>query len=1329
MTEQKHSTLYPLTSPQREIWFHQILHEGIPLYNIGGYVKIPGAINPVLFEQAVNLLVQKHDTLRTMLTEAADEDGVPMQTYAEKLAVTVPMRDFSTKDNPHKSAMAWMQQRFIEPFELTGQPLFRYDLVKISEDYYYWLLQYHHLIIDGYGVGLLYRSMAEIYTHIANGQTPNLHNPSYVSFINNDRAYVKSETFEKQRRYWLSLFPTLPEPLFSPRYHFHNTEKLIGSGCEVLYLQRSFYNRLNALAKQHNATLFHLLLGALYVYFTRTTQHKDFAIGLPVLNRANAQFKKTAGLFTCVNPTLFNFGFDISFVELLQLINKTLKANYRHQRFPVSEINREVGLGQERSQLFDINLSYENFDDDACFAGIYGQFIPLLHHYGQTPLMIFVRDYLIQSAVKLDLVFNLAYFNAGDIKALQARFVTILEAVLKDSISPIHTLPVMTEQEVQQLQAWNQTETDYPKDQTIVDLFQAQVEKTPENIAVVFEEQAISYQVLNTKANQLAHYLMTLEVGAETLVGICVERSLEMVIGLLGILKAGSAYVLFEPNLPEERLVSIITDSHLSILFVDYLRKSCPHTCRQLIVSDVLWINEHDYSPNVSLSSDDQAYIIYTSGTTGIPKGAIITHRALMNYVHWLKTECHLGPKDSATWHAPVNFDGGYACLWGMLLLGGTLHVINDEKRKDSQQMVDYLIHHKISFLKIIPSFFSLLLQVEDASGRPQLAKANTLKLLHIGGEKIEANQVACFIEGGSNTRIFNHYGPAEATIGSIVYPIKPQQIDGFLKQPIIGHPIANTQIHILDKNNQPQPIGIPGELCIAGSCLASGYLNRPELSKEKFIEIELFGKHQRIYKTGDLARWLPNGNIEYLGRLDHQVKLRGFRIELSEIEVSLNQHQAVEEAVVVLIKDDGNPRLAAYVTLAMPIDDVASVLRTWLKTRLPDYMLPASVIVLDKLPLTPNGKIDRKALPAPEAFNSNKHYQAPRDTVELQLAQIWEKVLKVRPIGISDNFFELGGHSLLAVRLMAQIEQQFNKHLSLAALFQNATIEQLANQLRLQTDAWSSLVAIQSNGRRPPFFCVPGVGGNVLYFYELAHHLGPEQPFYALQAVGLSGKSAPFTSIEEMATHYIKELQTIQPQGPYRLGGHSFGGLVAFEMSLQLQKQGHEIAFLGIFDMKAPPFNTQGVKWNETQWLHKVALFIERELGQKLEFDYETLQSLDADAQLDYLNKQLKKADCLPPNAPLTQLRGLVNVFKANSQIHYMPKGVTKTPITLFKAEQARTDVFENEPTCGWHKFSDNSVSVQILPGDHFSMMKKPQVQILAAQLKEGLEQALVVN
>jgi len=1047
MTETQYS-LHPLTSPQREIWYDQILHEGVPLYNIGGYVKIPGVIDTVLFEQAVNLLVQKHDTLRTMLTEVQDEDGVPMQTYAEKLAVTVPMRDFSTKANPHEAAMAWMQQRFIEPFELMGQPLFRYDLVKISDDNYYWLLQYHHLIIDGYGVALLNRSLAEIYTQLANEQIPNLDSHSYISFIENDRAYVESAIFDKQRQYWLSKYPTPPEPLLSPRYRSNYTDKLIGSDCEVLYLPRDFYNCLNELAKQHDATLFHLLLGALYVYFTRTAQRDDFAIGLPVLNRANAKFKKTAGLFTGVSPTLFNFGKDLSFAELLQQINKTLKANYRHQRFPVSEINREVGLGLERSQLFDINLSYENHDNTMSFSGINGQLIPVLHHHEQTPLMIFVRDFHTQHDIEFDFVFNLAYFNTADIKALQARFVTILKAVLKDSISPIYTLPIMTEQESWQLQTWNDTATDFPKNQTIIDLFEQQVEKTPDNIAVVFETQELSYEELNRKANQVAHYLMTLGVKPEVLVGICIERSIEMVIGLLGILKAGGAYVPIDPSYPPARISYMLEDSATPVLLTqNHLKKQLPELKPECVV---VYLDEVDFAvqetenPDVNRHIEDLAYVIYTSGSTGKPKGTLLTHKSLSNYLQWAVQYYSVANGNGAPIQSSIAFDATITSLY-LPLIAGKPAVLLPEHEEIEALATILQPRPQFSLVKITPAHLEILNQ--------QLSNTNYAHACHtliLGGEALTSVHIRLWLHYAPDTHLINEYGPTESVVGCCIYDAKGQtMLSGAIP---IGQPISNTRIYILDATHQPQPPNIPGELCIAGAGLARGYLNRPELTAEKFIEVELFGKTERIYKTGDLARWLPDGNLEYLGRIDNQVKLRGFRIELGEIEAVLSQHETVKEAVVTLYEADDNKRLVAYLKVKSEKLKVKSEkfegslfteLKEWLKTRLPDYMVPSHFTVLDKLPLTPNGKIDRKALPAPE-LNFSEAYEAPRNDIEQQLAQIWSSLLKLTNISIHDNFFSLGGDSILSIQIVARARQA-GLHFTPRDLFEHQTIAELA--------------------------------------------------------------------------------------------------------------------------------------------------------------------------------------------------------------------------------------------------------------------------------------------
>ena len=1060
MNETQHR-LYPLTSPQREIWFDQILHEGIPLYNIGGYVKIPGVINPVLFEQAVNLLVQKHDTLRTMLTEVADEDGVPMQTYAEKLAVTIPMHDFSAET--HEAAMAWMQQRFIETFELTGQPLFRYDLVKISNDNYYWLIQYHHLIIDGYGIALLNRSMAEIYTQLANGPVPNLDSLSYVTFVDNDRAYVESAIFDKQRQYWLNKYPTPPEPLFNPRYRSNYTNKLIGSGCEVLYLPRDFYNRLNVLAKQHKATLFHLLLGAFYVYFTRTAQRDDFAIGLPVLNRANANFKKTAGLFTGVSPTRFNFGKDLSFAELLLKINKTLKANYRHQRFPVSEINRAVGLGPARSQLFDINLSYENHDNDAFFADIDGQLIPILHHHEQTPLMIFVRDFHTQHDVEFDFVFNLAYFNTEDIKTLQARLVTILEAVLKDSVSPIHTLPVMTEQEVQQLQTWNETTTDFPKNQTIVDLFEQQVEKTPDNIAVVFEEEQLTYRELNRQANQLAHYLQTLGVKSDVLVGICVVRSIEMVIGLLGILKAGGVYVPIDPSYPQARIAYMLDDSATPLLLTQsHLKKQLPELeakCVVVCLDEVDFAVQETENPVVSRGAEDLAYVIYTSGSTGLPKGVMIEHQALTLHSQAILQQYTINENDHVLQFASFSFDTSLEQLL-VAWLSGACSVLVKTNLITTQDLLSLLKNHVITVANLPPAYWQQMLEIETIA-----SELPALRMLILGGEALPITLAQQTRESFPALTHLNAYGPTEAVITPCIYYL-PAILPNNTTYIAIGRPRTNTRIYILDAQHQPQPPHIPGELCIAGAGLARGYLNRPELTAEKFIEVELFGKTERIYKTGDLARWLPDGNLEYLGRIDNQVKLRGFRIELGEIEAVLSQHSAVKEAVVTLYEADDNKRLVAYLTTDSESNELVAELKETLKANLPDYMVPSHFTLLDKLPLTPNGKIDRKALPAPEIEISTG--TQPATPTEDLLAGLWTSVLKREAISRDDNFFELGGHSLLATQLIARIRDSFRIELPVRAIFEHPQLSTLAAAIEAASGT-VSLPAIEVQSKDSP--------------------------------------------------------------------------------------------------------------------------------------------------------------------------------------------------------------------------------------------------------------------
>jgi amino acid adenylation domain-containing protein len=1042
MSSHTPQTDYPLTSSQREIWFDQALHAEVALYNVGGYIKILGPLDPALFEQAVKLLVQKHDALRTVLTDTESEDGLPLQSFVNALSISVPLQDFSGHDNAEQLAVEWMQARFNEAFELIGQPLFRYDLVKTSDTRYYWLMQYHHLIVDGHSIALLHHSLARIYTQLAQEQTPDLESPSYTHYIRDDRAYIESDKFEEQRRYWLKKYSTVPEPLLSPRYRSLFTNSLVGSGCEAFYLPRDFYQQLDSLAKQHQATLPQVLLGALYVYFTRTAQSDNFTLGWPILNRSNAQFKQTAGLFVSISPILFSFDQNLSFVELLAQILKTLRANYRYQRFPISELNREVGFKTGHSKLFDISLSYQKFDYDTEFNGIKSYCSLLWQAWEQIPLIIQVQDFHAQSDVKLDFVYNLAYFTPMDIQALQNRLMTILQAVLADSSTLIYNLPILTESETRQLIEWNCTETDYPNHQTIVTLFEEQVAKTPNQVAVVFENQQLTYRQLNDQANRLAHYLLNLKMPAginshNPLVAMAVERSLEMVIGLLGILKAGGAYVPIDPSYPAARIHYMLEDSAAPWLLTQSHLKAQLSLAKLEPDCVVVCLDEADFTkqptenPLVNCQATDLAYVIYTSGSTGRPKGVMIEHGGVVNLATFQQQYFHIPTNSHILQFASLSFDAATSEVLMSLGSGATLQVV--PLLKLQTDLAAILQKQAITHATLPPSAAKVLSN----------SNLSHLNYLIVAGEACSPELVKQWAQPGRH--FINAYGPTEATVCASVFECIPNG-----DKPPIGCPIANTRIYILDTHHQPQPPGIPGELCIAGAGLARGYLNRPELTAEKFIEVELFGKLERIYKTGDLARWLSDGTIEYIGRLDHQVKLRGFRIELGEIEAVLSQHQAVNEVVVILSAADDNKRLVAYLTTTATANDLITELKDWLKARLPDYMIPNHFTVLDKLPLTPNGKIDRQALPDPEsAYQIGVgEYVPPRSVEEELLAQIWAEVLGLEQVGIYDNFFKRGGHSLAAVKLLAKVKAAFGVQLNLQQIFDAPTVAEFADNL-----------------------------------------------------------------------------------------------------------------------------------------------------------------------------------------------------------------------------------------------------------------------------------------
>jgi amino acid adenylation domain-containing protein len=822
---------YSLSSPQKGIWFDQSRHADTPLYNVGGYVRIEGSVNACLLEKAIHRVIQENDALRTIFYE---ESPLPVQTFPKKSNFSLEIHDFSEENLPHQQALQWMENEFVTPFELYGQPLFKFALIKVSKDGYYGFCKYHHLIIDGWGISLVFQRIAKQYDALTSaGGIDEPTQYSYADFIQADQNYLQSENYQQHEQYWQKKYHQLPDPLIAPRMKVNGTP--IPSHRQSLTLKWALYSRLIAFAKANKVSTFHLMIGVLYCYFMRTAETQEFVIGLPVLNRNSAAFKRTVGLFTGITPARFSFGTALNFIELMQAISQTLRKDYRHQRFPLGEINKKTGLQkQARKQLFDISLSYQKHDYLNTFAGHPAKIFTLPNGFEQSALAIAIEEYLDNQDVRVTFDYNLAMFDDAEIERLIARFESLLSEVLARPEVPIQTLNLMPESERQQvLVEFNQTAASYPADKTIVDLFEQQVESTPDKIAVVFEKEQLTYQALNSRANQLAAHLQSLGVGPEVLVGLCVKRSLNMLVGLLGILKAGGAYVPLDPSYPKERIALVLEDAQVSVFLTqEALIENLPEHQAHTLCLDQDWakISAHpSHNPKREVKADNLAYVIYTSGSTGKPKGVSLCHRSVVNFLTTMQQSPGLTAQDILLAVTTIYFDIAVLELYLPLIVGAKVVLASRETASDGAQLLKALENSGATVMQATPATWRML-TTETDSRFPNIK-------MWVGGEALCRQLAEALLEKGGE--IWNLYGPTETTVWSTIYPITRQDILTDLSsdtQESIGRPIANTEIYILDDNRQPLPIGIAGELHIGGAGLARGYFNRPELTQEKFI-------------------------------------------------------------------------------------------------------------------------------------------------------------------------------------------------------------------------------------------------------------------------------------------------------------------------------------------------------------------------------------------------------------------------------------------------------------------------------------------------------------
>ena len=896
----------------------------------------------------------------------------------------------------------------------------------------------------------------------------------------------------------------------------------------------------------------------------------------------------------------------------------------------------------------------------------------------------------------------------------------------------------------QRLAQFNDSAVRYPRHGCLHQLFEAQVERTPDAPCLLFQGEILTYRAVNARANQLAHRLRKLGVQPETLVGLCLERSPDLVIAMYAILKAGGAYVPLDPSYPAERLEFMVTDTNVPILLThSHLQSSISNLQSQL----VLCLDAEDFATESTANIDsgvrenNLAYVIYTSGSTGQPKGVMIEHRGICNQLQWMQQRYPLTTEHAVLLKTPFSFDLSLYEFFSPLIAGATLVIANPDGQKDAEHLIALIQSARVTTLFMVPSQLQMLLEL------PAFAACHSLQHIFCSGEALPfALQQRFFAVMPTPVMLHNLYGPTEASVECTFWDCERDTKRNFVP---VGRPIANYQIHILDEQGQPVPIGTPGELHIGGIGLARGYWRREELTAERFLvssfeslvsrfeanlnssqlETQNSQPKTRLYRTGDLARWHADGVIECLGRIDFQVKIRGHRIELGEIEAALRTHESVRECVVTAREDvPGDQRLVAYIVPQQTDLPTNGVLRAHLQQKLPDYMLPAAFVPLTAFPLSPNGKLDRKQLPAPETINRPRTIEssAPANDIERTLTHIWEDTLRLQPIGVTENFFDLGGHSLLAVRIFAAIEETFGQKLPLATLFQAPTIRQLAALLAEERwqPSWSSLVPLQPQGNRPPFFCIHAVGGNVLEYYELAQQMRPDQPFYGLQSVGLDGKQKPLRTIAEMAACYLHEMRQLQPRGPYYLGGRSFGGVVAYEIAQQLRAQGEPVALLALLD-------TDPIGWLKRFSRRAAWQYQARFLSLRIQRHWQNLRGLRFQNKLQYLREKAgyKKRKLATLRWQLARLTGAettvnslhdVEEFNYQAARQYVPNVYSERVTFIYAQEEISTP----ENIFGWETLARGGVEVVAVPGNHQTMIKAPHVQRLAEELKAHLTQ-----
>ncbi|WP_425123025.1 amino acid adenylation domain-containing protein [Burkholderia gladioli] len=1301
----------PLSFAQQRLWFLAQLDGVSATYHIPLALRLQGRLDTAAWQRALDTLLDRHEALRSVFVAVQGQPQVRLLPVGTALPVT--HHDLRDAPDAQQLLHAISAQEAHTPFDLEHGPLIRARLVRLSEDEHAFLLTQHHIVSDGWSFDVLFSELQALYRACLDGRPDPLaplaiQYPDYAAW---QRQWLTGERLQAQGEYWRQTLADAPTLLDLPTDHPRPAQQSFVGAHVPMRLDAELTQALRRLAQTHGATLFMTVMGAWAAVLARLSGQQDIVIGTPSANRNRQEVEPLIGFFVNTLALRLDLSGTPDAAALLARVRHAALAAQDHQDLPFEQIVEIVNPPRklEHAPLFQVMFSWQSQQ---------GTSLPLpeLEVTALPPAYDTVK-FDLELALEENgdeifgtLSYSTALFHRATIERQAGYLEAMLRAMVRDERQAIDHVDILPPEERKLLLGdWNATQADYPEQHCIHQSFEQQVERTPDAVALVFEDQTLSYTQLNERANQLAHELIALGVQPDSRVAICVERSSAMLVGLLAILKAGGAYVPLDPAYPGERLAHILIDADPDIVLVDTAGRAAlgqdALDGRRLLDPNVLPAERSTSNPVVPrLTSRHLAYVIYTSGSTGKPKGVMVEHRQVLNFLSAMATAPGIHSRDRLLAITSMSFDIAALELYLPLGKGATVVLAARRDVMDPLALHDLIVRQRISMLQATPAIWRTLLAQPDIK-LPLVALC--------GGEALQAD-LSLRLQAATR-QVWNLYGPTETAIWSTVLPVRDDPART-LPASAIGRPIANTRIYLLDEHGQPVPTGAVGELHIGGDGVARGYLNRPELTAERFVHDPFAGDAiARMYRTGDLARYLPDGNLEYLGRNDHQVKIRGFRIELGEIEARLANHPAVREAVVLAIGDGADKRLVAYV-VAEHDEQLVGALRSHLAAQLPDYMVPAAFVRLDALPLTPNGKVDRRALPAPDqSALARQAYEAPQGEIESALAEIWAELLGVERISRHDSFFALGGHSLLAVQLIIRIAE-LGYLLTLNEVFQHPELTSLAQRIASASASTQALeaVPVRVGGTQPPIFFLPTGLGDYSYAFSLASHIDSSFPIYALPWQSLH--ETPLSTIEAMASRMIALIKAVQPSGPYRFAGYSSGGLVAYAIAHALLEANEEVSFVGLLDVSTP----QALEAEMPESAQQVFIeWIEEKYQTAHESAIADLRARRDRAGLTELIESAQQFGLYPRHAslPAEVSRWEQIAHYAQTVRHYRPQPIARK-VHQFHATEllgsgrtsrdaAGRQADAIDPGLGWDRILPASILHLIpVPGDHHSMV-----------------------